>query len=260
MDLEYLKLALVPVVRNAGAKIMEVYGKPAATELKGDGSPVTEADAAAEAIILPALHAVAPGIPVISEENTASHKLAVSEAFFLVDPLDGTREFIKRDGKGSFTVNIALIERGRPVFGIVYAPALDRMFVGLAENGATETSRGQTRQILVRDAPDGAITAVASASHRDHATDAWLDTHGVERTVSIGSSLKFCLVATGEADVYPRFGPTMEWDTGAGHAVLAAAGGYVTHPDGSEFTFGKAEYRNGPFIAWGRKTSQNQQV
>ncbi|MBO9446674.1 3'(2'),5'-bisphosphate nucleotidase CysQ [Ruegeria sp. R14_0] len=252
MDFDALKAALIPVAREAGAKIMEVYEKPAEAEFKGDGSPVTEADAAAEAIILPALHAAAPSVTVISEENAASHALAAPETFFLVDPLDGTKEFLKRDGKGSFTVNIALIDKGRPVFGIVYAPALDRMFVGVVGQQAEESSGGVSRPIRVRDVPYSGPVAVASASHRDAETDAWLNDHGIDQTTSIGSSLKFCLVAAGEADVYPRFGPTMEWDTGAGHAVLAAAGGRVTNPDNSEFTFGKPDYRNGAFIAWGQ--------
>ncbi|NOD62901.1 MULTISPECIES: 3'(2'),5'-bisphosphate nucleotidase CysQ [unclassified Ruegeria] len=251
MDLDVLKAALVPVAREAGTKIMEVYQKPAEAEYKGDGSPVTEADAAAEAIILPALHAAAPDITVISEENAASHALTAPETFFLVDPLDGTKEFLKRDGKGSFTVNIALIEKGRPVFGVVYAPALDRMFVGIVGHEAEETSGGVTRKISVRNVPESGAVAVASASHRDADTDAWLSDHGIDQTTSIGSSLKFCLVAAGEADVYPRFAPTMEWDTGAGHAVLAAAGGRVTNPDKTDFTFGKTDYRNGPFVAWG---------
>lgn len=253
MDLNDLKTTLVPVVCAAGAKIMEVYEKPATAEIKGDGSPLTDADAAAEAeaIILPALHAAAPDITVISEENAASHTLAAPETLFLVDPLDGTKEFLKRDGKGSFTVNIALIDKGKPVFGIVFAPALDRLFVGIVGQGTQETRGDHTRDLWVWDVPDEGAVAVASASHHDAETDVWLKEHGVEKTVSIGSSLKFCLVAAGEADVYPRFGPTMEWDTGAGHAVLAAAGGRVTNPDDTPFAFGKPDYRNGPFIAWG---------
>lgn len=255
MDMQKLKLALVPIAREAGAKIMEVYEKPAQADYKTDGSPVTEADAAAEAIILPALRAVAPDIPVISEENAASHMLAAPETFFLVDPLDGTKEFLKRDGKGSFTVNIALIHQGKPVFGIVYAPALDRMFTGIVGDLAEETQGGQTRGISVREPAPAGWVAVASASHRDAETDAWLLGQGISNTISIGSSLKFCLVAAGEADVYPRFGPTMEWDTGAGHAVLRAAGGNVTLPDMSEFVFGKPDYRNGAFVAWGGSSS-----
>jgi 3'(2'), 5'-bisphosphate nucleotidase len=247
-----LKARLVPVAYAAGARIMEVYEKSAEADTKSDGSPVTEADAAAEALILPALAEAAPGITVISEENAASHALAAPEAFFLVDPLDGTKEFLKRDGKGSFTVNIALIDQGVPVFGIVYAPALDRLFVGIVGQGASETTGRDTRNISVRAVPESGPVAVASASHRDATTNVWLSENDVKYTVSIGSSLKFCLIAAGEADVCSRFGPTMEWDTGAGHAVLVAAGGRVTNPDRTDFTFGKADYRNGPFVAWGQ--------
>lgn len=243
--------ALKPVARDAGAKILEVYAKDPEAEFKGDGSPVTEADEAAEAVILPALARIAPGVTVISEENAASHALAAPDRYFLVDPLDGTKEFLKRDGKGSFTVNIALVENGVPVMGVVFAPALDRMFSGATGIGATEESDGTARPITIRNIPASGAVAVASASHRDADTDAWLADHGITDTVSIGSSLKFCLVAAGEADVYPRFGPTMEWDTGAGDAVLRAAGGRVALPEGADMPYGKPDYRNGAFIAWG---------
>jgi len=168
--------------------------------------------------------------------------------FFLVDPLDGTKEFLKRDGKGSFTVNIALVENGAPIFGIVYAPALGRTFSGIDGAGAWENGS----EISVRNAATDKKIAVASVSHRDAVTDKWLNDNAINETVSIGSSLKFCLVACGEAHVYPRFAPTMEWDTGAGHAVLSAAGGRVEKPDGSIFAYGKPNYRNGDFIAYGR--------
>ncbi len=250
MTLQSLIDALIPVAREAGACIMAVHAKPVDATLKGDGSPVTEADSAAEAVILAALARIAPGIPVVSEENAASHLLAPPRRFFLVDPLDGTKEFIKRDGKGSFTVNIALIEDGVPVLGLVFAPALNRLFTGAAGLGATEDKGHGPRPITVRRA--GAMrVAVASASHRDAATDAWLSAEGINQTVSIGSSLKFCLVAAAEADVYPRFGPTMEWDTAAGDAVLRAAGGMVRLPEGGMFPYGKPGYRNGGFIARG---------
>ena len=250
--MDYAKLieALEPVARSAGAKIMEVYAKDPEADFKGDGSPVTEADQAAEAVILPELARIAPDVTVISEENAASHNLAAPDRFFLVDPLDGTKEFLKRDGKGSFTVNIALIENGAPVMGVVYALALDRMFSGAVGVGAIEESGGARRAIATRKTPpsDGAV-AVARTSHRDAETDAWLAKTGITKTTSIGSSLKFCLVAAGEADVYPRFGPTMEWDTGGGDAVLRAAGGMVEMPDGTPFAYGKADYRNGAFVA-----------
>lgn len=215
---------------------------------KDDGSPVTEADQRAEAIVLAALHEVAPGVAIVSEENTDSHALSPPDQFFLVDPLDGTKEFLKPAGEGAFTVNIALIACGVPVFGIVHAPALERCFAGIVGDGATENGAA----IAAREPREGKLVAVASVSHRDSKTDRWLADHAVAETVSIGSSLKFCLLACGEADVYPRFSPTMEWDTAAGQAVLMAAGGSVVHPDGQPFAYGKPDYRNGAFIARGK--------
>jgi 3'(2'), 5'-bisphosphate nucleotidase len=254
MSYQALIDALEPVAREAGAKIMEIYREGTQADYKGDGSPVTIADKAAEEVILEALQTIAPDVTVISEENAASHALRAPDQFFLVDPLDGTKEFLKRDGKGSFTVNIALIEQGVPVMGVVYAPALDRMFTGAQGLGAREQSGdAPARAMQVRPVPASGRVAVASASHRDAQTDAWLSGQGITETVSIGSSLKFCLVAAGEADVYPRFGPTMEWDTGAGDAVLRAAGGRLCLPDDSAFDYGKPEYRNGAFIAWGQE-------
>ena len=240
--------ALEPVARAAGDAIMAIYARGVDAEFKQDGSPVTEADDAAEKIILSALNRISPDITVISEENVASHSLSAPDEFFLVDPLDGTKEFLKADGKGAFTVNIALVRNHVPIVGVVYAPALNRMFIGCSELGATEDGN----PIGIRDLPVGGAVAVASASHRDADTDQWLLKHGITNTVSIGSSLKFCLLAAGEADVYPRFGPTMEWDTAAGDAILRAAGGKVLNPDDTPFSYGKAEYRNGPFVAYGK--------
>ncbi len=250
MELREWCEALKPVVRVAGERIMAIYAKAPAAQLKSDGSPVTEADAAAEAVILAALAALAPDVPVVSEENASTHALAAPERFILVDPLDGTKEFLKRDGQGAFTVNVAWVERGTPIAGIVFAPALDRLFVGGA-GVAYEECAGVRRALAVRSVPSSGPVAVASSSHRDPQTEAWLNAHGVVNTVSIGSSLKFCLVAAGEADLYPRWGPTMEWDTAAGDAVLRAAGGHVTQPQGSPFVYGKPGYRNGPFVARG---------
>ncbi len=241
--------ALLPAVREAGDTIMQIYHQGASVSVKTDGSPVTEADRQAEAILLRALKEVAPDTTIISEENAESHKLTAPEQFFLVDPLDGTKEFLKADGQGAFTVNIALIENGTPIWGIVFAPALDRMFIGSRADGAYEIRNDEEIAIAVRDVPESGPVAVASVSHRDEETDKWLAEYNIEQTVSIGSSLKFCLVAGGEADVYPRFGPTMEWDTAAGDAILRAAGGVVTAPTGLPFVYGKPEYRNGAFIA-----------
>jgi len=200
---------------------------------------------------LAALAELAGDIAVISEENAASHAIAPPETFFLVDPLDGTKEFLRPDGQGAFTVNIGLIVRGSPVMGIVYAPALDRLFHGVVGLGASEITPEGVSALAVRPVPKTGATAVASRSHRDQATDQWLQTYGISQTIATGSSLKFCLVAAAAADVYPRFGPTMEWDTAAGDAVLRAAGGMVYTPDGSAFSYGKANYRNGAFIACG---------
>lgn len=246
---ENLITALIPATRLAGERIMDVYSKPVESHTKADGSPATEADLAAEAVILDALKEIAPNIVVISEENAASHSVKAPEQFFLVDPLDGTKEFLKRDGKGSFTVNIALVENSVPVMGIVYAPALERMFYGSTAQGAFELENGVAKSISVRKQSSANRVAVASASHRDSETDAWLAAEGISEILSIGSSLKFCLIAGGEADIYPRFGPTMEWDTAAGDAVLRAAGGNVFLPDGSLLPYGKKDYRNGAFIA-----------
>ena len=244
--------ALIDPVREAGAAILEIHARGVVAEVKSDGSPVTEADQAAEDILLAALSKIAPHITIISEENADSHALAAESLFFLVDPLDGTKEFLRVDGQGAFTVNIGLVSEGVPVMGIVYAPALDRLFVGALGIGAREMTGGVDQAISVRSLPSTGAVAVASRSHRDDATNEWLQTYGIENTIATGSSLKFCLVAAGEADVYPRFGPTMEWDTAAGDAVLRAAGGGVFLPDGTLYPYGKPSYRNGAFIACGR--------
>lgn len=251
MDYAALARQLIRPVEEAGQVIMDIYRRRPTIDIKADGSPVTEADKAAEAILLPAIAAAAPSIQIVSEENPMSHDSAAGDQFFLVDPLDGTKEFIKTDANGAFTVNIGFIEGGVPVMGVVYAPALGRLFFGSADAGAFEISSGNCRPIEVRKPDPAAIVAVASASHRDAATNRWLEDRGIKQTVSIGSSLKFCLVAAGEADVYPRYGPTMEWDTAAGDAVLRAAGGTVVADDGTPFCYGKSGYRNDAFFAFG---------
>ena len=251
IDDSALVKALIAPVQHAGRVIMDFYQTDSSAETKADGSPVTKADQAAEAILLAEVAALAPSIQVISEENAASHNLVASQEFFLVDPLDGTKEFIKPRGDGAFTVNIGLIRNGEPVMGIVFAPALDRLFFGSLGNGAFEISGGICRQICVRMPPAEGPVAVASASHRDAQTNQWLEKRGVTNSIAIGSSLKFCLIAAGEADLYPRYGPTMEWDTAAGDAVLRAAGGRVMAEDGKPFPYGKAGYRNEPFFAAG---------
>ena len=251
IDYSALVKALIAPVQHAGRVIMDIYQSDLSTETKADGSPVTKADHAAETILLAEIATLAPSIQVISEENVVSHNLPASQEFFLVDPLDGTKEFIQAEGDGAFTVNVGLIKNAEPVMGIVFAPALDRLFFGSLGNGAFEISGGICRQIRVRMPPAEGPVAVASASHRDAQTNQWLEKRGITNSIAIGSSLKFCLIASGEADLYPRYGPTMEWDTAAGDAVLRAAGGRVTAEDGKPFPYGKAGYRNQPFFAAG---------
>lgn len=242
----------------AGKVIMRIYAKPIDVNLKDDRSPVTEADTAAEKVILAALSEIAPEIPVISEEAASEgHIPETGNRFFLVDPLDGTREFISRNGE--FTVNIGLIEHGRTIAGFVYAPAKGVFFRGSSSGGAemAEASPEASskdidwRPIKVSTAPAGQRVAVASRSHGDAETDAFLKDNGVARTIQAGSSLKFCLVASGEAHIYPRMGRTMEWDTAAGQAVLEAAGGSVVTKNGAPLGYGKKErgYDNPHFIA-----------
>lgn len=246
-----LASSLMPAIYEAGAEIMRIHKTKIASRLKADGSPVSEADEAAEAILLPAIRKAAADIPIVSEENAQSHELRASPLFFLVDPIDGTKEFLKEDGKGAFTVNIGLIEAGVPVMGLVYAPAFDALYCGVVGQSAHKIVAGASQLISVREVPSSGAVAVASASHRDEATNEWLAHHNITETKSIGSSLKFCLVAEGQADVYPRFGPTMEWDTAAGDAVLRSAGGMVMTTDYTPYLYGKDGYRNGAFIAAG---------
>lgn len=250
-ELVAISEALMPVVYEAGHLIMAVHKRSAHARQKADGSPVTQADEGAEALILPALAKIAPSIAVISEENAASHKMAAPDLFFLVDPLDGTKEFLKPDGNGHFTVNIGLIYKGNPIMGLIYAPVFDDLYVGVVGQGAQKISQGQRQPIAVREVPDTGAVAVASTSHRDKATNEWLEQHQIGQTISVGSSLKFCLLAEGKADVYPRFGPVMEWDTAAGDAILRAAGGLMMTPDLTPYPYGKADYLNTPFIASG---------
>ena len=251
VDLAALARSLIAPVQDAGRVIMEIYHRRPTAEIKSDGSPVTVADHAAEAILLPHINAVAPNVQIVSEENAVSHKFMAVSRFFLVDPLDGPKEFLRASGNGAFTVNIGLIENAEPVMGIIYAPALDRLFYGSRGGGAFEISEGQSRQIMARSVAADKRIAVASASHRDKKTNDWLHAQNITNITSIGSSLKFCLIAAGEADAYPRYGPTMEWDTAAGDAILRAAGGRVLGEDGCPYMYGKDGYRNTPFFAFG---------
>ncbi len=242
---------LVRIVRAAGSVVMRHYEAGCDTRIKTDRSPVTDADEEAEKLILAELAAAFPQLPVVAEEEAAAGRImTVGSRFFLVDPVDGTKEFVKRGGE--FTVNIGEIVDGEPVSGVVLAPAIGRLFVGAVGEGAFELSAGTMRAIAARAPATDGLVAVSSRSHPDAKTDELLKTLPIKGHTNAGSSLKFCLVAAGEADIYPRAGQTMEWDTAAGHAVLRAAGGKVTNWDGTPFVYGKPDFRNGPFIARGR--------
>jgi len=251
---------LITVALEAGSVIMDHYHAGVEISLKDDKSPVTLADTDAEAIILAALEKIAPEIPVISEEAASRGVIPeIGNRFFLVDPLDGTREFIRHNDE--FTVNIALIEDNIPTMGIVYAPALSRMFFAPASDEAFElelacNARPQldrAYKLRVRTPPPQGLTAAVSRSHIDADTDIFLEQFNIAERRPAGSSLKFCLIAAAQIDLYPRTGPTMEWDTAAGQAVLQGAGGSVTVSDGSMLHYGKGEtrYKNPPFTAWG---------
>lgn len=265
---------VVALAVEAGVAIEAARHGPAGVRIKADGSPVSKPDRDGHALIVPGLQALAPGIPVVSEEGDipGPDERHGWREFWLVDPLDGTREFInKRD---EFTVNIALVRDRRPVFGLVYAPATQELYVTLgrhrcaearlAPDAATAAIAGLTLQpIQAKPVDRTGLIVLASRSHMDDATKAFIARHNVKETRNAGSSLKFCVIARGDADLYPRFGPTMEWDTAAGHAVLTAAGGSVTMLDGTPFLYGKTgrdanpgedgkPFLNPGFLAWGR--------
>ncbi|MDT1063257.1 3'(2'),5'-bisphosphate nucleotidase CysQ [Paracoccus sp. CPCC 101403] len=251
MIAEMRRLAL-----KAGDEIMRIYGaEDFEVRAKSDASPVTEADEAADALISAGLRAKFPDIPLVTEEQAATHGQAHS-TFLIVDPLDGTKEFVQR--RGDFTVNIAYVENGVPRLGVVYAPAKGRLFYTSADGGSVEEkgpfgdAPGHVTPIGVNSTPDNrGLMVVASKSHRDAATDAYIGRYGVRDMTSAGSSLKFCLVATGEADLYPRLGRTMEWDTAAGDAVLRGAGGEVVRfDDHTPLAYGKPGFENPFFIAF----------
>ncbi len=246
------------IASEAGVVVMDVYESAFETRTKADYSPVSDADERAEEIILARLEEALPGVPVLAEERAAREGLAekVAEAFLLVDPVDGTKEFVQR--RGDFTVNIALICGGKPVAGCVFAPARREMYFGgveahLIEAFAPGDALREGRRLKTRTYPAEGLTAITSSSHLDERTKAFLAARKVASQTGIGSSLKFCWVAAGKADLYPRWGPTMEWDTAAGHAVLQAAGGRMLTPEGGPFTYGNGAqgFRNGPFVAWG---------
>ncbi len=245
--------ALLMIAQRAGDIIMEIYNRPEgiAVESKADSSPVTEADKAAESFILGALNTLTPDIPIVSEEAASEGEVPEIDdgLFWLVDPVDGTKEFINKNGE--FTVNIGLIENGVPVAGVVHTPAKGLTWVSAEicvffEEGY-EPIVAQVRQI-----PEEGATVVSSRRHGDNEDlKAFLDTRKVYEQIGAGSSLKICLIAAGRADLYPRFGPTMEWDTAAAHAVLLAAGGHLSDADGDPLTYGKFDFRNPYFVAEG---------
>jgi 3'(2'), 5'-bisphosphate nucleotidase len=256
--LDYQKLTDVMrrLAIEAGTRIMQIYdADDFEVKVKSDSSPVTEADEAADALISAGLRAAFPDVTLVTEEQAASHS-AQADRFLIVDPLDGTKEFINR--RGDFTVNIAYVDSGVPIRGIVYAPAQGRMFYTLADGQSVEEKGdlsldvvGELTPIRVATPDNGALMVVASKSHRDQATDDYIAKYAVQDMKSAGSSLKFCLVATGEADLYPRVGRTMEWDTAAGHAVLSGAGGHVVRfDDHAPLIYGKPGYANPFFIAY----------
>jgi 3'(2'), 5'-bisphosphate nucleotidase len=262
-DFNGLAAALLPAVLTAGAIEMRHYRAGVTVEAKSDSSPVTIADREAEAVLVAALAAAAPSIPIVAEEAVAEGRMPeIGREFFLVDPLDGTREFIEQ--RGEFTVNIALVREGVPVFGIVYAPACEELYVTLAPSTAT-LARIAPREgaialtdidlapIHTRQPNPAALVALASRSHSNAETEAFLGRYRIAERINAGSSLKFCAIARGGADIYPRLGPTMEWDSAAGHAVLLAAGGSVTTLDGAPLRYGSTSrgLRNPHFVAWG---------
>ncbi|MGE3247560.1 MAG: 3'(2'),5'-bisphosphate nucleotidase CysQ [Beijerinckiaceae bacterium] len=260
VELERFNAVFCELAVEAGRSIMEAYANPPPVRLKADSSPVSDADEKAEETVLRGLARLLPEFPVVSEEAVAhGAKPEVANLFILVDPLDGTREFIAHNGE--FTVNIALIADGQPVLGVVLAPVSGALWCGgRGKAGARFARKAMCQQmhlplagfadIGTRRASAG-LVGVESRSHRDPLSDAWLAKRGVTQCQQIGSSMKFCLLAEGLADVYPRFAPTMEWDTAAGDAVLRAAGGIVSGEDGQPLLYGKTGFRNGAFVAWG---------
>ncbi len=256
MDYGRLTTVMRRLALEAGSRILDIYERDdLGARTKADDSPVTEADLAADALISAGLAAEFPDVPVVTEERAATH-VETASTFLIVDPLDGTKEFVQR--RGDFTVNIAMVEDGRPVRGVVFAPAKGRMFYTLADGASVEelgpfdsAGRATVRPLAVSCPNNSALRIVASKSHSDKATDDYISGYACADIKSAGSSLKFCLVAAGEADLYPRLGRTMEWDTAAGHAVLCGAGGRVVRfSDHAPLRYGKKGFKNPFFIAF----------
>ncbi len=244
---------VIRVVRAAGEEVLDVYVRGCSVDMKADGSPVTEADRRAQAVICAGLSDIAPDVPIVAEEsiNGTSSVRAGARKLWLVDPLDGTKEFLGRNGE--FTINIALIEAGAPVLGVVFAPALERLFAAAPGVGAAVEDAAGRRRLSARATPPDGATIVSSRSHgAPDALARFMAGRQIAASFTAGSSLKFCLIAAGEADLYPRFGRTMEWDTAAGDAVLRAAGGRVTDLHGRPLRYGKPGFENPHFVASGR--------
>lgn len=255
-DLDHLLAMLRDLAERAGEAALVYYTETMEVQEKDDQTPLTQADLAADKVIREALEAETPDIPIVSEEGVDQGRVPeVGERFWLVDPLDGTKEFVSRNGE--FTINVALVERGRPVAGVVHAPAIGMTWAGAsAGDGTARATVAETGQpgtpIAARHIPPQGVTVVASRRHGDpEEMTRFLGSYAIAEQRDAGSSVKFCLVASGKADIYPRFGRTMEWDTAAGHAVLAAAGGRVEDTHGNPLTYGKPEFANPPFVAYG---------
>jgi 3'(2'), 5'-bisphosphate nucleotidase len=247
---------LTELVARASAAIMAVAPHALATRIKPDRTPVTAADEAADAVICQGLGRLLPGIAVVSEERPAGAQ-APGESFAIVDPLDGTKEFVA--GLGEYTVNIALVTDGRPIAGFIAAPALGLVFRGVEGHGAERLAlAGSAGPVAIRCRrnPAGSLVAAVSRSHLDAATGAFLDRLAVAERIACGSALKFCKIAEGSADLYPRLSPTSEWDAAAGHAIVAAAGGLVTTPSGQPVRYGGWQhgFKVPGFVAWGDST------
>lgn len=253
---EYLASAC-EIAREAGKIIMGYFRHGFTARKKADNSPVTEADIAANNYITSSLSRLYPNIPIIAEEDETIGSNDHAR-FFLVDPLDGTLSFVR--GEPEFTVNIALIEKHKPVSGVIYCPPQDILYYGLMENGAyKQTGATPAQPIKTRAAPEEGLTVVRSRSHPSKTTNKYLEKLHIKQLISSSSSVKFCMVAEGSADIYPRFGRTMEWDTAAGHAILSAAGGHVETTDGKPLLYGKQRFENPAFIAFGNEQMTDSQ-
>ena len=253
---------IVALAIRAGKAIMEVYDDQklfAHIETKEDHSPLTLADERSDAIIAEGLKIITPNIHLISEELAVLPYLIRKNwsSYWLVDPLDGTKEFIKRNGQ--FTVNIALIENGKPTMGVIYLPATDILYEGYVGVGAFKTERGERKQIQTRKLTSG-LVATGSASHSKPEEETILQRFDIVEKISIGSSIKFCQIAEGAADIYYRDGPTMEWDTAAGDAILSAAGGKIIYKQNNEAPYNKPDLRNSSFICFGNESHSMSEI